>query len=84
MSAFESGIEAMANVVMGYETSWKRSRKGNHWRSWGDAILTVFKRYGDWYGYSIAKGERVRFSNRYFRSRREAQQAAIEAASSVP
>lgn len=46
-----------------FESGFKRSRKGNLWRNYEGLTLTIFRRRGDdYYGWSIADSDGVRFS----------------------
>ena len=57
---------------------WKRSKRGNLWRRWRELIVTVFKRDGDRFGWSIADGEGPRFSSRAFDTEADAMSSLAE------
>jgi hypothetical protein len=41
---------------------WRRSQKGNLWRSWEELTVTVFRRDDDTFGWSISGGDGVEYS----------------------
>lgn len=53
-------------------TGWKRSKKGNRWRHWEGATLTIFKRRDECFGWCIADGEENQFSSSGFETEADA------------
>jgi len=58
---------------------FRRSRKGNFWRQWGNLTVTVFKRADGYYAWSIADGDGVHYS----RSGHEEEGDALESLASA-
>lgn len=44
-------------------SAWRRSRKGNCWRTWEGMTLTIFKRDDGFFGWCVASADDRRFSS---------------------
>jgi hypothetical protein len=54
----EAALAERAEFVAGF----RRSRRGNLWRSWQGATLTVFERRGGGYGWCVASDAGTEFA----------------------
>jgi hypothetical protein len=72
-SAHDREVEALLQQRAEFEAGFRRSRKGNLWRNFEGLTATIFRRQGDdFFGWSIAGNEGVRFSNSGYESEEDA------------
>jgi hypothetical protein len=51
---------------------WRRSKRGNLWRTYKGWTLCVFEKGSGWYSWSIADADGPHYSNRSYRSEQQA------------
>lgn len=73
-------IEAALDVWRAFEeeSQWKRSKRGNLWRDWGSARVSIFERDDGFYGWCIADSGEPQFSRGGFKSESAAMNAVGE------
>jgi hypothetical protein len=57
---------------LGFASGFRRSAKGNLWRKWGEATLTVFARRDGRYGWVVADEHGPTFGTEAFADERDA------------
>lgn len=72
------GVDAVLAAWAEYEAGFRRSRRGNLWRTWDGRTTTVFARSDDRYGWCIADGSETRYSPHGFENEDDALMALGE------
>ncbi|MGC1274343.1 MAG: hypothetical protein WBC44_11605 [Planctomycetaceae bacterium] len=57
---------------------WQRSRRGNLYRHWDGATVTIFKRSDGWYGWCVSDTDGTQFSRGGYATKADAIHAAGE------
>jgi hypothetical protein len=75
---FDSDDEAIEAELEAFENGFRRSRRGNAWRTFRGKTVSIFRRDDDYFGWSIADSKNVRYSHEGYEEEEEALAALAE------